>query len=91
MPTKNPRRSVTRAEMPSIPGISTLRARSYLSRLPLFTRAIVLVIVLFWALGLQSVWDLRQWGALIPDKINIAAGMLDAAACPRDSGLYTGN
>ena len=31
--------------MPSVQGFSTLRARSYVFRLPLFTRAIVLVII----------------------------------------------
>lgn len=47
--------------------------RSYLLRLPLFTRAVLLIIVAFWLLELQSVWDVVQWGALIPDEISIAA------------------
>lgn len=70
--------------MPNIQSFSTVRARSYLLRLPLFTRAMVLVIVLFWIAGIQSVWDLREWGALIPDKLNFftgefcASGWLDA-------------
>ncbi|KAI0002371.1 Gaa1-like protein [Xylariaceae sp. FL0662B] len=54
--------------MPNVRGFSTVRARSYVFRLPLFTRIIVLVIVVSWLVGLQSVWDLRQWGALIPDE-----------------------
>ena len=56
---------------PNVSSFSTLRARSYVFRLPLFTRAIILVIVLFWILDLQSVWDIREWGALIPDKTGI--------------------
>ncbi|KAH8193596.1 hypothetical protein TruAng_012238 [Truncatella angustata] len=54
--------------MPNIQGLSTLRARSYVLRLPLFTRAMVLIIVVLWLVGVQSVWDERQWGALIPDQ-----------------------
>ncbi|KAK9794287.1 putative Rhomboid family protein [Seiridium cardinale] len=57
--------------MPNIQGLSTLRARSYVFRLPLFTRAMVLIIVVLWLVGIQSAWDLRQWGALIPDQISI--------------------
>lgn len=57
--------------MPNIPGFSTLRARSYVLRLPLFTRAIIFVIIVLWLVGIQSAWNLRQWGALIPDQINI--------------------
>lgn len=57
-----------------MPTFSTLRARSYVFRLPLFTRAMALIIVLLWAFGVQSVWDLRAWGALIPDKISFATG-----------------
>ncbi|KAJ9134730.1 Rhomboid protein 2 [Pleurostoma richardsiae] len=54
---------------PGVTGFSTLRARSYVFRLPLFTRAVVGIIGLFWLLSLQDVWDIRQWGALIPDEI----------------------
>ena len=45
-------------------------------RLPLFTRAIILIIVATWLAGLQSVWDIRQWGALIPEKVNFQTGEL---------------
>jgi hypothetical protein len=62
--------------MPTIQGFSTLRARSYVLRLPLFTRLIILVIVILWLVGVQSVWNLRQWGALIPDQISIFTGEL---------------
>ena len=62
--------------MPNIQGFSTQRARSYVVRLPLFTRAIILIIVATWLAGLQSVWDIRQWGALIPEKVNFQTGEL---------------
>ncbi|KAI1371915.1 Gaa1-like protein [Hypoxylon crocopeplum] len=58
--------------MPTIQGFNTLRARSYVFRLPLFTRAMIVVMVAFWLASLQSVWDLRQWGALIPDELGLS-------------------
>ena len=57
---------------PSLPQFSAARARSYIFRLPLFTRCIILMIVLFWLVSLQSAWDLQQWGALIPKEIGLA-------------------
>lgn len=60
--------------MPSVQSFNTVRARSYVSRLPLFTRIIVVIIFAFWAAGFQSVLDLQKWGALIPDQISITAG-----------------
>ncbi|RYP32337.1 hypothetical protein DL766_004012 [Monosporascus sp. MC13-8B] len=57
--------------MPNIQGFSMLRARSYVLRLPLFTRGLVVAISAFWLAGLVPMWDLRQWGALIPDQMNI--------------------
>ena len=60
--------------MPSIQGFSAFRARSYVLRLPLFTRVIVVVIFAVWVLGLQNMWDLQQWGALIPSQITFATG-----------------
>lgn len=67
--------------MPNVQGFSTLRARSYVFRLPLFTRAIALIIIALWLVGLQSVWDLRQWGAMIPDQISFATGSLWSDCC----------
>lgn len=60
--------------MPSVRNFNAMKARSYLVRLPLFTRAMILIIVLFWILGAQSVWNVRQWGALIPDQVGFATG-----------------
>ncbi|RYP80229.1 hypothetical protein DL769_002587 [Monosporascus sp. CRB-8-3] len=57
--------------MPNIQGFSMLRARSYVLRLPLFTRGLIVAISAFWLAGLLPMWDLRQWGALIPDQMNI--------------------
>lgn len=58
--------------MPSVRGFNTVRVRSYILRLPLFTRAIILIILAAWLLGVQSVWDIRQSGSLIPSEINFA-------------------
>lgn len=60
--------------MPNVQSFSTLRARSYVFRLPLFTRLMVLAIVVLWLAGIQSAWDLRKWGALIPDEMNFFTG-----------------
>ncbi|KAJ2982959.1 hypothetical protein NQ176_g1043 [Zarea fungicola] len=59
--------------MPSIQGFSTARARSYVFRLPLFTRAIALVIILVSLLSLPEFWDLQAWGSLVPDKVSLFA------------------
>ncbi|KAK8091666.1 hypothetical protein PG997_002027 [Apiospora hydei] len=56
--------------MPNVQSFSSLRARSYVFRLPLFTRLMVLAIVVLWLVGIQSAWDLRKWGALIPNEMN---------------------
>ncbi len=61
--------------MPAIQGFSALRARSYVLRLPLFTRAIAVIILFFWLLSLPSIWDVSSWGALIPDKVSFVSGM----------------
>lgn len=60
--------------MPSVRGFSTVRARSYVFRLPLFTRAIVVVISIFWILTLPGLWDVQEWGALVPDKVSFTSG-----------------
>lgn len=77
-----------RAAMPSIQGFSTQRARSYISRLPLFTRAIILSIACFWLATLPGFWDVRVWGSLIPDKISFASGNQCAPSRLR-VGLWT--
>lgn len=56
---------------PTLPSFSPARLRSYIFRLPLFTRIVLLLIVLFWILGLQSAWNVVQWGALIPQEVSL--------------------
>ncbi|RYC56473.1 hypothetical protein CHU98_g9734 [Xylaria longipes] len=57
--------------MPNIQSFNAQRARSYLFRLPLFTRAMLVIMIAFGLVGLQAAWDIRQWGALIPDELGI--------------------
>lgn len=62
------------------------RVRSYLVRLPLFTRLVLLVIIAFWLLELQTIWSVVEWGALIPNEINLGTSML---ILPNASALNT--
>jgi glycosylphosphatidylinositol transamidase len=71
---------------PSLPQFSAARARSYVFRLPLFTRCIVAVIVALWLAGLQSVWDVVEWGALIPEEIGISTSEWALSSCVRAVG-----
>lgn len=61
--------------LPALP-FNPARLRSYLLRLPLFTRVVLLIIVALWAMELQTVWNVVKWGALIPDEMNIGTSML---------------
>ncbi|KAL2045502.1 hypothetical protein N7G274_001930 [Stereocaulon virgatum] len=56
---------------PTLPSFNPGRLRSYIFRLPLFTRIIILFIVLFWILEFQSAWNVAQWGALVPEEVNL--------------------
>lgn len=56
---------------PTFPQFHPARLRSYVFRLPLFTRVITLFIGVFWVLELQTAWDVVQWGALVPAKVNL--------------------
>ncbi|KAI9788623.1 MAG: putative rhomboid protease [Peltula sp. TS41687] len=51
------------------------RLRSYLYRLPLATRAILLFVLIFWLASLLGSrwWDVVRWGALIPDKVTLTS------------------
>jgi len=60
---------------PTLPSFQPARIRSYVLRLPLFTRIVILLIVVFWILELQSAWNVFQWGALIPQEINLGTSM----------------
>lgn len=57
---------------PSLPQFSVARMRSYVFRLPLLTRSVIFIIILFWILSIQSVWDVQQWGALIPKEVGLS-------------------
>lgn len=72
----------TPAALPPLP-FNPGRIRTYLLRLPLFTRLVLLVILAFWLLEFQTMWSVVQWGALIPEEINLGTSMFD-------SMLYTG-
>ncbi|KAK2739706.1 Glycosyl phosphatidyl inositol protein transamidase complex subunit [Onygenales sp. PD_40] len=57
--------------LPPLP-FNPARLRSYILRLPLFTRCVLFAIIIFWLVGLPSIWDVAQWGALIPSEIGLA-------------------
>jgi len=56
--------------LPPLP-FNPIRLRSYILRLPLFTRVTLLIIFAFWLLELQTVWSVVNWGALVPNEIGI--------------------
>ncbi|KAL8915552.1 MAG: hypothetical protein Q9171_000117 [Xanthocarpia ochracea] len=56
---------------PTLPSLDVRRLRSYVFRLPLFTRIVLVLVIVFWILELQKVWNVVQWGALIPKEINL--------------------
>lgn len=76
----------TPSALPPLP-FNPSRVRSYLVRLPLFTRLVLLIILAFWLLELQSLWSVVQWGSLIPDDINLATSesFVEAMAVERSA------
>lgn len=56
-----------------IPLPNPSRFRSYVFRLPLFTRLILLAIIGFWLLELQTVWSVIDWGSLIPSEVGFGS------------------
>jgi hypothetical protein len=56
---------------PSISFPDPKRLRSYILRLPLFTRLTLLLIFAFWVLELQSAWNVVEWGGLVPNEMNL--------------------
>ncbi|RAL03794.1 Gaa1-domain-containing protein [Aspergillus ibericus CBS 121593] len=58
----------TPAALPPLP-FNPSRVRSYVLRLPLFTRLVLLAILVFWLLELQTMWSVVQWGSVIPDEV----------------------
>jgi hypothetical protein len=67
----------TPAALPPLP-FNPGRIRTYLLRLPLFTRLVLLIILAFWLLEFQTIWSVVQWGALIPEEINLGTSMFDS-------------
>ncbi|KAI9773457.1 MAG: putative rhomboid protease [Geoglossum simile] len=57
----------------SFPQFSPVRLRSYIFRLPLVTRVVLLVITGFWIVGIQTVWDVALWGALAPKEMGFGS------------------
>ena len=53
------------------PQLNPARFRTYLFRLPFFTRVVVIIIVIFCILELQSAWNVAEWGALVPKEVNL--------------------
>jgi hypothetical protein len=37
-----------------------------------------LIILAFWLLEFQTIWSVVQWGALIPEEINLGTSMFDS-------------
>ena len=62
----------------TIPQFDLRRLRTYMFRLPLFTRLILLLIIIFWTLELQPAWNVPDWGGLIPNEINLGTSMVPA-------------
>lgn len=60
---------------PSISLPSAARARSYIVKLPLFTRVIVLALVGAWVVEVVAgaQWDVKAWGALVPADVGFSS------------------
>lgn len=60
------------ASLPPLP-INPNKIRSYVLRLPLFTRIVLLLIVIFWIVELPKIWNVVEWGAVTPDDVGFAS------------------
>ena len=69
---------------PTLPQLNPARLRSYVLRLPLFTRITLLLILIFWIMGLQSRFDLVQWGSLIPETVGFSTSASLLANTPKN-------
>ena len=67
---------------PTLPQFNPARLRAYVFRLPLFTRIVILLIILFWILGFQTAWDVAQWGALVPSQVSLSTSTSTSAEGP---------
>lgn len=50
--------------------LSTARLRSFVLRLPLTTRILLLLIFAFWLASIPLAW-MSEWGALIPSRVTL--------------------
>lgn len=66
--------SPTSQALPPLP-FNPTRLRSYVLRLPLFTRISLLVIALFWVATVLPFFDVIQWGDLRPSAIHLTTCM----------------
>lgn len=62
------------AALPPLP-FNPARVRSYILRIPLFTRLVLLATIAFWVLELQTLWSVVKWGSLAPDEIGFGSSM----------------
>lgn len=62
------------AALPPLP-FNPSRLRSYILRIPLFTRLVLLAIVAFGVLELQTLWSVVEWGSLTPNEIGLGSSM----------------
>lgn len=65
------------AALPPLP-FNPARVRSYILRIPLFTRLVLLATIAFWVLELQTLWSVVQWGSLAPDEIGLGSSMFSS-------------
>lgn len=60
----------------SLPNISATRARSYVFRLPLFTRVVITAIIAIWVAQVTipvAQWDIKAWGSLVPAEVGLSS------------------
>lgn len=64
------------ASVSSLPNLSATRARSYVYRLPLFTRIAITAIVGVWVAQVVvpvAQWDIKEWGSLVPAEVGLSS------------------
>lgn len=66
--------------------VNLSRPRTWLNRLPFFTRIVFFLAVLSWALSLFLPW-LPAWGALVPSQIDFFHSMCPQCVLARDCSL----
>lgn len=58
----------------TLPSLNASRARSYVLRLPLFTRVIIGALLAVWILQVVIPgWDLQAWGSLVPAEVGLSS------------------